>query len=717
MLIPIIGIRPIRGRLPAASLPVIPALLAAGLAGAADFTVASPDGRIVATLTHDQGPGTVTYRVTSGGAAIIDASHLGIDTDKGDFTAGMALAADSRAPIDETYALPVGKRSIYVNRANEITLKLTKGGQDMLLRFRAYDDGVAYRYAFSGAGNISISGEVSAISLSGGGITYWGQSHPNNYGYESMLGELTGNRFSMPVLARLGDRNHYILAAQAGSYGSYIVPNFQRQGSSLKFAFPMDQTAPVSTVLPFESPWRLVIISPLNLGKIVESTLFENLNPPTEPALASASWLKAGRASWDFLAGDKNKPDTWVDFTASMGWEYYLADAGFVGQFGGEAGVKKATEYAGSKNVSIIGWAYGPSFYPRDAAAKLMKTYADMGLKGVKIDFFDRFRAIGGSISTNDMEDTQVGLQMRDWMMELGVEYRMVLEFHGCTVPSGERRRFPNFMTAEAVAGMEKKTPDPAHELLLPYIRNIAGPMSFTLVKFDRAIGSHAYQLAASVIYEAGIQIYAERHDRLAAWAGAEFIRKAPASWDETRFIEGGPGTHAVFARRKGHDWFIGGMTNQARTVQVPLAFLAPGTVYEALVFRDGATNTAMVREERKTTGGGTLTFTLRAQNGFAVYLHPPVAPVPIQPPLAWGGGRLHGAVRLVGFDKGRPMGGWKGLIPAEAWPGGVVLSLHGPSGRRVGRIESRGPEGIPDLSIPDGVYLMRAIPAGPGRH
>jgi alpha-glucosidase len=424
------------------------------------FTVSSPDGNVVATLTHNGG--ALSYAVQSRGVAVIGSSNLGINTDRGDFTSGISLAGNSEAAVNETYTLPAGKRSTYVNRANERTLRCAKGSQEMHLIFRAYDDGIAFRYVLPGTGNVSISGEASAVGLSGGNITYWGQNHPNNYGYETMLGAVTGSRISMPVLARLGDRNHFVFVAQAASYGHYIVPNFQRSGSTLRYSFPMDQTTPVQTALPFHSPWRFVLISPQTPAKIVESSMMEHLNPPTEPALVNAAWVKAGRASWDFLAGDRNKPNTWIDFTAQMGWEYYLADAGFSGQWGGTSAVRQATAYAASKNVGIIGWAHTRNFYPRGAAENTFRNYADMGLQGAKIDFFDQ--NLNGGAATNDQEDTQLLLQIRDYMMELAVQHKMVLEFHGCTLPSGERRRYPNFMTAEGIAGLEKRTPlHPSH--------------------------------------------------------------------------------------------------------------------------------------------------------------------------------------------------------------------------------------------------------------
>lgn len=583
------------------------------------WTVSSPNGAIRATVLLDTNSGTASYNVTSRGVRVIEDSPLGIRTSVGDFCQGLAFSSHAVQEINERYTLPVGKRSSYVNHANELTLGLRKDRQALRLRFRAYDDGVAFSYALEGSGPVSISGENSAFRLaSDGPITYWGQNHPNNYGYETMLGPIEGSRMSVPVLAELKDLQHFVFLAQAASCGSYIIPHFQRQDRLFSISFPLDQQGPVETTLPFQSPWRVAIISPATLGALVESTMLENLNPPTEPALRDADWIKPGRASWDFLAGDRDKPRNWIDFAADMGWEYHLVDAGFARRFD----VPAAMRYAREKNVRIIGWGYTPDLNSREKAEQILAGYAEMGLAGAKLDFFDH-DPFTANKRTQDYEDTQASLQMRDYLMEIAAKHRLVLEFHGCTLPSGERRRYPHFMTAEGVAGMEKRNPRIENELTIPYVRNIMGPVSFTVVKFDRSIGSHAYQMGQSVIYEAGIQIYAERHDRLRSFAGVEFLKRLPSAWDETRFLDGYPGSHAVFARRRGQNWFIGGITGQPRTTRVPLDFLPNDAPFQAQIYRDGESKTNLVVEAKRLTSRSNLEVRTLQNGGFAMILEP----------------------------------------------------------------------------------------------
>jgi alpha-glucosidase len=372
----------------------------------------------------------------------------------------------------------------------------------------------------------------------------------------------------------------------------------------------------VESSLPFQSPWRLAIISPGTLATLVESTMIENLNPPTEPELVNAAWIQPGRASWDYLAGDSDKPQVWIDFDVAMGWEYHLVDAEFAGRFD----VPAATQYAREKKVRMIGWGYTPDLNSPEKAEQILGRYAEMGLAGAKLDFFDH-NPFTGNRDTRDFEDTQASLKMRDYLMDIAAKRHLVLEFHGCTLPSGERRRYPHLMTVEAVAGMENPHPKIENELTIPYVRNIMGPVSFTVINFDRSLGSYAYQMAQTVVYEAGIQIYAERHDRLRAFAGVEFLKKVPSTWDETRFLDGYPESRAIYARRKGKDWFVGGLTAQPRTARLELGFLAAGGTYQAQIYQEGATKTNLLVVAKTLTRNDRLELPMLQHGGFAIYL------------------------------------------------------------------------------------------------
>jgi alpha-glucosidase len=594
-----------------------------------DYSVTSPDGQITATLKFNKEQGILNYSVQSHGTEIISDSPIGINTDKGDFRSGMKLKKQTSKTIDETYTLPQGKVSIYRNNANEQILTFSKNGQELNVHFRVYDDGIAFNFEIPGEGNIGFYGESSAIHLAGENFTYWGQNHPNKYGYESALGPIDGDRMSNPVLAELKDLKHFVLLGQAATYGNYIQAHFNRSGSTFTYSYPLDQEklGPVKTILPFQSPWRMVIISPENPGKIVESYLMENLNPTTDPAYLNTDgsikdWIRPGNVMWDYIAKDGDKPRMWIDAAAEMGWKYYMADLGFARRWGGSDSILKIIDYAKQKNVNIIGWAHTSEFDTREKAIETMGRYAKWGLKGAKIDFFDNNTLDENPRGWRDYEDTQQSLIMRDWIFELGIENEFLLELHGNTIPTGERRQYPNLMTLEGVDGMERRAKPASNDLTIPYVRNVMGPVSYTVIHFEISPGTHAYQIAMPIIYEAGLKIYAEHGQKLLEWPGREMIQDIPSAWDEIKFMEGIPASHVVIARRKGHVWYIGGMTDEARTVNIPMDFLEEGKSYNALIFSD-ETHSTMKREIKSVKNSTNLSIDLLERGGFGLRIDP----------------------------------------------------------------------------------------------
>jgi alpha-glucosidase len=367
-----------------------------------------------------------------------------------------------------------------------------------------------------------------------------------------------------------------------------------------------------------------MIISPGNVGGIIESIMVENLNPPTEPELRDAAWIRPGRASWDFIAGDGKKLGTWIDFAAEMGWEWHVTDAGWQTR---TPHMLETTAYAKARNVSIMAWgkvANRDFLYKRDRAETWMAELERLGIRGAKIDFFDQQDSIG--TATDDLEDTQKRLQVRDFLSEIAAKHHLMVEYHGAAVPSGERRRWPHLASAEAIYGLERRTQNLQHDLTIPYVRNVMGPASYTPFHLTRSIGSLGYQLGQTVLYEAGIQIFAERYDRILSFSGVDFLKALPSAWDDTRFLEGVPSSHAIFARRKGDEWFVGGITRDARTAAVPLTFLRNGVAYDAETYRDGAGKADLVIEKRSVRRGEVLSVPMLAAGGFAIRVHPSVS-------------------------------------------------------------------------------------------
>jgi len=594
-----------------------------------DLTITSPSGEIKLNVLYSKTEKSLSYSVASLGKEIISNSRVGIVTGDVDFSSGVKIMKISSNIIDESYKLPQGKTSTYINRANENEITVKKDGRKLTIRFRAYDDGIAFRYEIPGKGELTMKGEQSEIVLAGSGTRYWGQNHPNRYGYESALGQIDGDKMSIPVLAELIDSRHFVLMSQAATNGNYIQPHFTREGNVFRYSFPVDQekAGQVISTLPFISPWRMVIISPENPKRIVESTLVENLNPPSRKEFFSddgsfQSWIKPGNVMWDYIAKDSDKPRMWIDCAAEMGWDYYMADAGFAGRWGGNDSVPEIVKYADSKGVNIIGWAHTREFDSIDKAARTMKRYADWGLKGAKIDFFDHNTLSEKPREWKDYQDTQQSLRMRDWIFNLAIENKFLLELHGNTMPTGERRQYPNLMTLEGVDGMERRTKPAANDLTIPFTRNIMGPVSYTVIHFERCPGTHAYQLAMPVVYEAGLKIYAEHGKKLLEWQGRELIADIPAAWDETRYLDGYPASHIIIARRSGDNWYLGAMTDSARTVDLKFSFLKESKNYMALVFSD-STHTIMRRELLNVNNQSQFSIDLFSRGGLAALIYP----------------------------------------------------------------------------------------------
>lgn len=605
--------------------------LAVGCSLDKNISLSSPDGQITLQVQYESDNGTLIFDVQSRGSKVIGQGRTGLVTDYADFTSGTKLKSFRLSEIDETWAIPQGKVSQYRNQANVLEVTLKKEGKEMVVEFRVYDDGFAFRYMIPGEGKIVLHDEHTAFTLAGENCVFWGQKHPNRYGYESALDKVDANLISTPVLAFIKENNHFVLAGQAGTRGNYIQPHFERNGSTLSYRFPLDQEkiGPVKSGLPFSSPWRMIVISAGNPGKIVETYMPENLNPPTRQELKSqdgtlAEWIKPGRVMWDYIAKDGDKPRMWIDATAEMGWEYYMADAGFVNRWGGPDSVEAVISYAAKKNVGVIGWAHTREFNTPEKAAETMGKYSGWGLKGAKIDFFDHNTLSENPKEWRDYEDTQQSLQMRDWILEEGIKHSMLLELHGNTMPSGERREFPNLMTLEGVDGMERKTKPAANDLTIPFVRNVMGPVSYTIIHFERSPGTHAYQMAMAVIYEAGLKIYAEHGKKLLGWPGRELISQIPAEWDESRFIEGFPGSYITMARRHGKVWYVAGMTSGSRSSEICLDFLERNIPYKALIFSDQS-HDHMNREVRVVKTGDCIHVDLLERGGFTIQIVPEI--------------------------------------------------------------------------------------------
>jgi alpha-glucosidase len=353
--------------------------------------------------------------------------------------------------------------------------------------------------------------------------------------------------------------------------------------------------------LPHRSPWRVLMVGE-GPGTLIESNVLTSLNP--EQAIEDTSWIRAGRASWNWWSGSlgpDGKPGLttetmkyYADFAAESGFEYVLLDAGWSGmdditKMNGRVDVPELVRYAGEKGVKVWIWVHWSALDRQLEEAFAL--YEKWGVVGVKLDFMSR--------------DDQVMMAFYHRVAEAGARYHIMVDYHGSTKPSGLERTWPNILGYESVLGMEQSKAgardDPNSHVMLPFTRMLAGPMDYTPGGFENATqagfeprmtrpmvqGTRAHHLAMYAVFEAPFQMVSDSPAAYKDQPSFQFIKDTPSTWDETKFVNGFPGEYVTIARRNGQNWFLGSMTNWSpRRVDIPLTFLGDGR-YTAEIYAD----------------------------------------------------------------------------------------------------------------------------------
>jgi len=448
-----------------------------------------------------------------------------------------------------------------------------------------------------------------------------------------------GEGWSFPALFQVN--KHWVLLTEAGMGRTYCGAHLAQEapGGEYGIAFPQapERTTPEAPLmpesrLPWRTPWRVVVVGS-TLAPIVESTLTTDLSAPATPQPTAVGL--PGKAAWSWvLMGDNSVvydvQRRFIDYAASMGWSYCLVDALWDKQIGYEK-MAELAQYARTKNVGLLVWYNSNGNWneaPQSPKNNIMfdpeqrrKEFArikQMGIVGVKIDFF------GG--------DGQSFMNYYQDLLTDAAQAGLLVNFHGATIPRGWQRTYPNLMTMEAVRGFEFLTFDqantdqePSHCAVLPFTRNAVGPMDFTPMAFSEIKGkqrrtSNAFELALSVVFQSGIQHYAEVPGGMAAQPAyvQEFVRGLPRQWADVKLLDGFPGEYVVLARQApGGRWYVAGInaTDTPREVVVDPIKLGLGP---ATVITDGDTN-RQFRTYAVPSSPGKIKLTLPARGGFVV--------------------------------------------------------------------------------------------------
>lgn len=537
--------------------------------------------------------------------------HLGLITENMDLDNGMVLKNETKPLyVSEEYDMPTGKRSHCFNSANEKLLSYqNESGQILDVIVRLYNDGVAIRYSIPK--EEKVIEEKTSFSIKDG-VNRWiawndfGNEQPFPYEtqgkktHDRYMRERTNQQWGYPALAE-PENGLFMLISEAdlrrGDSGSYLDNSSDEETYCVKLVDP----APFRDGL---SPWRFAIIG--TLADIAESTLVTDLSSPSK--IFDESWIEPGVSSWIYWAYNHSSKDfqivkEYIDLAAEMGWPYCLIDWEWPEMANG-GDINDALAYAKEKGVKINLWYNSGTSWVGESAPqpqdrlnsaenreKEMQWLEDNGVTGIKVDFF------------SPDNDTIVNYYLD--ILEDAARHHLLVDFHGCTIPKGWQRTWPNMMSMEAIYGAEwyNNYPlmtklAPAHNATIPFTRNVIGPMDYTPGAFTDSqhphITTNAHELALPVLFESGLQHMADRPAGFAALPEeAQALYKGlPSVWDDTMLLEGYPGKSAVMARRSGGTWYIAGINGLEEAQDLTFSIERLHTNAEtALMFTDGETD------------------------------------------------------------------------------------------------------------------------------
>ncbi|MFV0399021.1 MAG: glycoside hydrolase family 97 catalytic domain-containing protein [Oscillospiraceae bacterium] len=546
----------------------------------------SPENRVTVTLSLDR-DGSLFYRTEVDGHSAVALSPLGTTTTGTDFTRGLRLVEEGREAIDETYSIPAFKKSSCPDRANCLSLLLEKEGKQLLAEARAYDDGGAVRLTLLGKGPVEIPEEYTGFAVPEQVGNLYAQklvfSYEDHY-HPVPREDLHQNPYAFPLLAELGGGRWALYAeapVYAGTYGGSNLLSTPETPSLLMTKKSPDKLTPIRGELPFSTPWRVALAG--SLCDIAASNLLENLNPPS--IVADPSFIKPGRLAWSWMTENDSPTDPkrmkdYIDYAAAMGFEYSLIDGGWPGHID----IPEMVAYASEKGVGIWVWEHSADMREQKEAEDKLRLWSGWGVKGVKIDFFE--------------SDAQERIVQYNMLAELAAKYRLMLNFHGCSKPTGTSRVWPHVLSYEGVQGGEylqnfstftPSGPDAAHNCTLPFTRGAVGPMDYTPVVYKTYTTgtTDAHQTALPVIFTSYALHIGEGAELVMAHPFRPFLEAVPTAWDETIVLEGCPASYVTMARRSGSDWFVAGIcARRPRNATISFDFLGEGG-YTAELYAD----------------------------------------------------------------------------------------------------------------------------------
>lgn len=640
------------------------------------FTLNSPDGKLQTTVTIGE---KLTYDITCNGRQILAASPISMTLDNGEVWGEKAkLSGTSQKSVDRMIPSPFYRASELKDCYNELTLRFKK---DWNVEFRAYNDGIVYRFVNRSRKPFNVVDEVVDYRFPNDMIatvpyvksgkdgdfnSQFFNSFENTYTTDK-LSKLNKQRLMfLPLVVDAGEgvklcltesdlENYpglYLSVAEGenslkGTFAPY--PKHTEQGGHNKLQMLVkEREAYIAKVdKPRNFPWRMAIVTTADKD-LAASNLSYLLAAPSR--LSDISWIKPGKVAWewwnawnldgvDFVTGVNNATyKAYIDFAAAKGIEYVILDEGWavnlqadLMQVVKEIDLKELVDYAASKNVGIILWA-GYYAFERDME-NVCRHYAAMGVKGFKVDFMDR----------DDQEMTAFNYRAA----EMCAKYKLILDLHGTHKPAGMNRTYPNVLNFEGVNGLEQMKWSPAsldqvkYDVMIPFIRQVSGPMDYTQGAMRNASkgnyypcnsepmsqGTRCRQLALYVVFESPFNMLCDNPGNyMREPESTDFIAGIPTVWDESIVLDGKMGEYIVTARRQGNVWYVGGITDwTARDIEVDCSFLGDNKTYDVTLFKDGVNAHRVGRDYKRESlsikKDGKLKIHLAPGGGFALQI------------------------------------------------------------------------------------------------
>lgn len=632
------------------------------------YVLSSPDGTLKVEISAGN---ELAYQVMHGNDTILSHSNIGLVLENGTIVGKTPrITGERRRKIKDNIESPFYRFKEFVATGNELDLKL-KGGFGII--FRAYNEGVAYRFYTTQSSDIIIKEEQAEFNFKEDYTAYLpyttNDKKPMAMAYQNVyditpLSKAQPKLAFLPVTVDCGSVKLTLLESDLEAYPGMFVQSQQgKYGLKGVFApypaktdfYPWRKQEYVTETTDFISrsrgsrsyPWRVLAITEKDTDMPVNNLVYALASPNR---IGDTSWIKTGKVAWDwwndwnlkgvpFKAGiNMDTYKYYIDFASRNGLEFIVLDEGWYDPKSGdmltvipELDLPELIAYGKSKGVEIVLWTVFNVLDSQLEAA--CKKYADMGIKGFKVDFLDR--------------DDQTAVEMVYRIAEMTARYKLTLDLHGIYKPTGINRTYPHIINFESVFGMEEvkwtdiKNNMPLYDVTFPYIRMMAGPVDYTpgamrnATKADwramyytpASMGTRCHQLAAYIVHDSPFTMLCDAPTNyLNEQECVDFIASLPVEVDSTFIASGELGKYIVTVRKKDVNWYIGGMTSwDERDVQLDFSFLPEGMSYTAVLFKDGVNANKQAEDYRKETiridKDSRLTLHLASGGGFAMKL------------------------------------------------------------------------------------------------